>query len=103
MNVSDYIKRADALDMFDIASSEDELLSLIKNLPAADVLKNVQGENITEENPVDQFICSRCDIVLEGFIRKCIDEDDGSEWYEEFEPYFCPNCGADMRGGKNDV
>ena len=44
MNVSEYIKRADALDMFDIASSEDELLSLIKNLPAADVRDNVRGE-----------------------------------------------------------
>ena len=44
--------------------------------------------NITEENPVDDFVCSKCGIHLYDWIRK-----DDEDWYE-YEFKYCPNCGA---------
>lgn len=85
--MNDYIKREDALDMFDIASSEDELLSLINNLPAADVRKNVQGE--WKHLGGDEWACSECGYVIST---------EGSwEHPHECGALFCENCGADVR------
>lgn len=44
--------------------------------------------NIAEENPVDEFVCSKCGIHLYDWIR-VRDED-----YYEYEFKYCPNCGA---------
>ena len=44
--------------------------------------------NITEENPVDDFICSKCGIHLYDWIKK-----DDEDCYE-YEFKYCPNCGA---------
>lgn len=41
-------------------------------------------------NEVDQFICSKCGIHLQEWI-KVEDEEDG--WYSEYEFKYCPNCG----------
>ena len=60
-----------------------------------------RGKNVTEENPVDQLICSECGLILEGYHRRVIDDDEGFEIYYEFKPNFCPSCGADMRGEKD--
>lgn len=48
-------------------------------------------QNITEENPVDDFVCSKCGVHLAGWYR--IGNDN---WYEcEFK--YCPNCGAKVK------
>lgn len=73
------------------------MLKSILRMPASDVARIVRGKNMTEENPVDQFVCSECGVILEGYHRREIDDDDGFEIYYEFKPNFCPNCGADMR------
>ena len=57
-----------------------------------------EGENITENNPVDEFVCSECGIIIEGWLRVEIDEDDGERTYHENIFRFCPNCGAKMGG-----
>lgn len=44
--------------------------------------------NITKENPVDDFVCSKCGVHLYDWIR-VRDED-----YYEYEFKYCPNCGA---------
>lgn len=68
----------------------------IDEQPPIDVAPVVHAANITDENPVDQFVCSDCGIILEGYVRKTIDEDDGAEIYHEYEPRFCPDCGAKL-------
>lgn len=50
--------------------------------------KNGTCQNITEENPVDDFVCSKCGIHLAGWYRVGNDN-----WYE-CELKHCPNCGA---------
>ena len=45
-------------------------------------------QNITEKDPVDDFVCSKCGIHLYDWVRVC-DED----WYE-YEFKYCPNCRA---------
>lgn len=52
----------------------------IKSLES-DVRENVRGENISD----DGFLCSVCSFGDFG-------------GFHGYEPNFCPNCGADMRG-----
>ena len=57
----------------------------IDNAPTADVRENVRGKwKYTEEERGQTYPIIRCSIC--GFYV-------GGEWH------FCPNCGADMRGG----
>lgn len=58
-----------------------EVFDLIDTTDTADVRENVHGKNISENG----FLCSVC-----GF------GDFGG--FHGYEPKFCPNCGADMRG-----
>lgn len=51
-------------------------------------------KNESNNNPVDEFICSECGFMTEDFSEKRIDEDDGDVTYHEFEFRYCPNCGA---------
>ena len=71
----------------------------IDNLPAADVVERKRGEWIGEadgyadgELVYDVWYCSEC--------NHCID--DGTD-DPTMLPNFCPNCGADMRGEKNEA
>ena len=70
----------------------------IEQTPTADVVEVVHGENISTIHPVDEFVCSECGIVLEGWTRVVTDEDDGDLFYYEYEFKYCPNCGAKMDG-----
>ncbi len=54
------------------------------------------GDNITEEDPSDQFICSECGTILEGYHRVEIDEDYGDKTNHEYRIRYCPDCGADV-------
>lgn len=51
-------------------------------------------KNISENNPVDEFKCSKCGFMAEDFHRLVIDEDDGEHINYEYEIKYCPNCGA---------
>lgn len=50
------------------------------------------GKNITLMHPSDEFVCSICRVVIQDMIRY----DPEDESYCEYEPKFCPNCGAKM-------
>lgn len=106
-----YIKRENALELSEILNVQTQKYGIVNvidvvpvdailSIPAADVQEVVRGQNITEENPVDQFICSRCGLILEEYVQKEIDPDDGDATYYELEPLFCPRCGADVREEK---
>jgi hypothetical protein len=48
------------------------------------------GRNVTQMNPVDEFICSEC-----GFTTRDMGGYDAEDDVcYEFCPHFCPNCGA---------
>lgn len=71
----------------------DTALGMVEYISAADVAPVKHGKNETRMNPVDEFICSEC-----GFTsREMSGYDAAEDVYYEFEPNFCPNCGADMR------
>lgn len=60
-------------------------------------------KNLTKGNPVDEFVCSKCGFMTEGFSRIEIDTDlEDGEYYEnktyhEFEIKYCPNCGKKVK------
>ena len=84
-----------------LTSVQDRLndtLELLDNFPPAEVRPVKEGENITENNPVDEFVCSKCGIIIEDWSRVEIDEDDGERTNHEYVFQFCPNCGAMMGG-----
>lgn len=69
------------------------LKQYVKRVPAADVVKAVHAENISDYHPVDEFICSRCGINITGFCRH--DPEEGADY--EYEIKYCPECGAKIR------
>lgn len=75
----------------------DDALQNLKDLPAADVRPVVRGKNITENNPADEFLCSKCGIIIQDWSMVEMDWDVGELTNHEYVFRFCPNCGADMR------
>lgn len=80
------------------ASSDDIDRAIAERLVEKGYRKQSEGENITENHPVDEFICSECGLVMRDCGRYEIDEDDGDEICYEFAFKFCPRCGAKMKG-----
>ena len=94
-----YIKRSDAIkETREPWITRAELRRRICNIPPANVRLVEEGKNITENNPVDEFVCSKCGIILEDWSRVEIDEDDGERTNHEYVFCFCPNCGTPMKG-----
>lgn len=95
--MDDCIKREQALKLIESAGtwgwSMNTLYDEMQALPAADVAPVVNGKNLTECNPVDEFICSRCGAIFRDVSLCEIDEDNGDETYHEFEFKYCPRCG----------
>lgn len=73
-----------------------EITQKIKSEPAADVKEVVHGEWRPRGG---YFRCSECDTKT---LLKDVGGTGGfSHEYEQILTNFCPNCGADMRGGKD--
>ena len=53
------------------------------------------GKNITTMNPVDEFECSECGFICE-ISEKIYDDEYTFDCYREYNPKFCPQCGAKM-------
>lgn len=51
-------------------------------------------KNISEKNPVDEFICSECGFHYEDVSETREDEDGEYSYKVEFVTKYCPNCGA---------
>jgi hypothetical protein len=52
------------------------------------------GRNITENHPVDEFVCSECGFICEDWSEVVWDEDANDRNNREFEFNYCPNCGS---------
>lgn len=98
--MSDYISRQWLLNEYDKRHKGPPggARKMIEEAPAADVRPVVMAENIGTVAECDQLICSKCGIILEGWVRVEIDEDDGEVTHHEYVMHFCPNCGAKMGG-----
>ena len=80
----------------DTAFRED-CRSIARDLYEAGYRKQSEGENITENHPVDEFICEKCGFITRDCCRYEIDEDDGDEICYEFAFRFCPRCGMKVK------
>lgn len=85
----------------------DELLNdfivIPKDTSAADVQPVVDTENMATVS--DEFICKKCGIYLKDYIKVVMNEDnDGyiDEQHYEYEPKFCPECGAKVKDGDTE-
>lgn len=54
------------------------------------------GRNISEIHPVDEFVCSECGFICEGWTEVVYDEDTGDVTNYEFEFRYCPKCGCKL-------
>ena len=52
------------------------------------------GRNLTENHPVDEFVCSECGFICEGWTEVVWDEDASDRNNRECEFYYCPKCGS---------
>ena len=95
--MKEYIEREAALSAVDCGNLHkgivDALQENIKDIPAADVRPVIRGEWIKQE-PYNQnyWKCSNCGETNKYAYR------DGDVTIYELQDFFCPNCGADMRG-----
>ena len=102
---NDYISREAAIALLKkwadgysyIETPTEDAINEFNAIPAADVWPLQVGENITENNPVDEFVCSECGIILEDWTMVEIDEDDGERTNHEYAFRYCPNCGKPMK------
>ena len=67
----------------------------IEEQPTADAQEVRHGKNITKINPVDEFECSECGFVCE-ICENIYDDEYTLDCQREYNPKFCPNCGAKM-------
>lgn len=74
---------------FDLRDERDALKAENKRLKSEKTCKNM-----SDKNPVDEFVCSKCGFMTDDFYRLIIDEDDGEHINYEYEIKYCPNCGA---------
>ena len=96
--MADYIDREKLIKAIENDACElvfygkPEAISCIEAAPAADIRPVVRGRWIKQDDdPLDgNFYCSAC--------HSGIDIATGSETPIDREMFYCPSCGADMRG-----
>lgn len=87
--MADFIRREDALKVL-CNNYAYAAMDVIKRLPAADVAEVVHGQ-WENGNPI-------CPVCGENKFKD-LDADIWCDW----QPDFCPNCGAKMDGGFDDA
>lgn len=92
--MSDYISREEALSVFGdihpLDHNANAYKAQIEKIPSADVRENIHGEWKSEDERVP---------LEESLLYRCSECNKVSFW----QTNFCSNCGADMRGGKNEI
>lgn len=73
----------------------DFAIRMANLMTTADVQEVRHGKDITTMNPVDEFECSECGFVCE-ICENLYDDEYILDWQREYNPKFCPNCGAKM-------
>lgn len=95
----EYIRRDEAI-RYAQWEGDYKVVMRLEEIKAADVQPIVDTENMA--TVPDEFICKKCGIYLKDYIKVVMDEDnDGyiDEQHYEYEPKFCPECGAKVKDG----
>lgn len=70
------------------------LKEIITAIESGELCEQKTCKNISEKNPVDEFICSECGFHYEDVSETREDEDGEYSYKVEFVTKYCPNCGA---------
>lgn len=72
----------------------ERLAELEDKIEQGTLIEEKTCTNISENHPVDEFICSNCCFALVDFAEQRIDEENDDITHHEYEIKYCPNCGA---------
>lgn len=72
----------------------NRLFEIENKIESGELCKQKTCKNISEKNPVDEFICSECGFHYEDVAETKYDEDGEYSYFVEFVTKYCPNCGA---------
>lgn len=79
---------------FERTEIEDDLLKAIdKQAEELGWLDEKTCTNESEYDSTEEFRCSNCGFTLVEHKEYAVGEDDGEEYYFNFKPKYCPNCG----------
>lgn len=74
--------------------SLDELQAIIQQCIELGWLEEETCTNESEYDSTEEFRCSNCGFTLVEYKEYAVGEDDGEEYYFNFKPKYCPNCGS---------
>ena len=72
----------------------ERLRKLEDKISSGELCEQKTCKNISEKNPVDEFICSVCGFHYEDVSETREDEDGEYSYKVEFVTKYCPNCGG---------
>ena len=74
--------------------SVNELMAIIQQCIELGWLEEETCTNESEYDSSDEFKCSNCGFTLVEHKEYAVGEDDGEEYYFNYKPKYCPNCGS---------
>lgn len=74
--------------------SLNELQAIIQQCIELGWLEEETCTNESEYDSTEEFRCSNCGFTLVEHKEYAVGEDDGEEYYFNFKPKYCPNCGS---------
>ena len=78
--------------------SVNELMAIIQQCIELGWLEEETCTNESEYDSTEEFRCSNCGFTLVEHKEYAVGEDDGEEYYFNFKPKYCPNCGSKIIG-----
>lgn len=77
----------------EVKIEEDILQAIDKQAEELGWLEEETCTNESEYDSTEEFRCSNCGFTLVEHKEYAGGEDDGEEYYFNFKPKYCPNCG----------
>lgn len=78
--------------------SVNELMAIIQQCIELGWLEEETCTNLSEYDATEEFKCSNCGFTLVEHKEYAVGEDDGEEYYFNYKPKYCPNCGSKIVG-----
>lgn len=94
--VEEFEKQKQCMDYGNALWSKSEIKSIINEQPTVEAKPVVHGKWI--ENTAGYYVCSNCRQLAKGDMTGCFKD----RKFRQERTDFCPRCGSDMRGGKNE-